>query len=216
MIWAWERPEDLGTLGADIGVAFLAQTITVSGVEIAVEPRRQPLRVGHSTPLLAVTRIESAALATWPLTSKDASDVALLIARTAKTPRVVGIQIDFDATPAQRHFYRELVTDLRRQLAPSVAVSATALASWCAGDRWLQGLQVDEVVPALFRMGPTNQWFRDVGVANTWSEAACRHAAGISLDEPIRLRVQGRRIYAFNPRPWTAASVLQVRTLVTP
>jgi hypothetical protein len=90
VIWAWERPEDLGTLGSDIGVAFLAQTITASGAEIAVEPRRQPLRVGDSTVLVAVTRIESAALAWWPLTSKDASDVAFLIARTAKTPRVAG------------------------------------------------------------------------------------------------------------------------------
>lgn len=218
MVWAWERPEDFRALELDsaIGVAFLAQTITTSRGELRIEPRRQPLKLGPATPLVAVTRIEATALTSWPLTSADASDMARAIARTATTPRVAGIQIDFDATPSQRDFYRELVTALRRQIAPSVAISATALASWCAGDRWLRGLDVDEIVPALFRMGPTNQGFRTAGVANAWSEPACRHAVGISLDEPVTVHARRRRVYVFSPKPWSGASLARARTLVLP
>jgi len=29
VLWAWERPEDLRSAGSDVGVAFLAQTITL-------------------------------------------------------------------------------------------------------------------------------------------------------------------------------------------
>jgi hypothetical protein len=38
-IWAWERPEDLPDLDRGIGVAFLAQTITVAGDHFRVSPR---------------------------------------------------------------------------------------------------------------------------------------------------------------------------------
>ena len=30
-VWAWERPEDLRDLDREIGVAFLAQTISITG-----------------------------------------------------------------------------------------------------------------------------------------------------------------------------------------
>jgi len=58
ILWAWERPEDLRGLGADTGVAFLAQTITIAGDRLSVVTRRQPLRVSPSATLVAVTRIE--------------------------------------------------------------------------------------------------------------------------------------------------------------
>jgi hypothetical protein len=45
VLWAWERPEDLRQIDDDIGVAFLAQTITVSGERLTLHPRLQPLRV---------------------------------------------------------------------------------------------------------------------------------------------------------------------------
>src|SRR3989442_11847646 len=59
MLWAWERPLDLRGLDADVGVAFLAQTITIAGDRVDREPRRQPLRVSPAARLLAVTRIET-------------------------------------------------------------------------------------------------------------------------------------------------------------
>ena len=60
MLWAWERPEDLR--GADprtAGVAFLARTLYLSGDNVGVRPRLQPLRVAAGTPLVAVVRIET-------------------------------------------------------------------------------------------------------------------------------------------------------------
>jgi hypothetical protein len=35
VLWAWERPEDLRALDPDTGVAFLAQTITLTPVRAA-------------------------------------------------------------------------------------------------------------------------------------------------------------------------------------
>jgi hypothetical protein len=212
VLWAWERPEDLRTLDADVGVAFLAQTISVRDDGFSVDPRRQPLRVAPSAHLVAVTRIEAGPLSRL-LSTDDAGQVALLIARTARLPQVVGVQIDFDATLSQRRFYRELADDLRSRLGPHTPISVTALASWCVDDRWLRVLPVDEIVPALFRMGPTNQVFRDVGASGDWTAEECRSAVGTSLDEPLVLQPRKRRVYVFTPKPWTVASIVQARRL---
>lgn len=60
ILWAWERPEDLRFLNTDkVGVAFLAQTLTLTGNEINTKPRPQPLNVTPQTTLIAVTRIET-------------------------------------------------------------------------------------------------------------------------------------------------------------
>jgi hypothetical protein len=63
----------------------------------------------------------------------------------------------------------------------------------------------------LFRMGPVNTPY--VGLARSPSTAAaeCRAALGTSLDEPLRVRAAGRRLYVFNAAPWTRASVAQAR-----
>ncbi len=88
----------------------------------------------------------------------------------------------------------------------------TALASWCADDRWLSGLPVDEIVPMLFRMGPANEAFRDLARSSRTAQPECRQAVGTSLDEPLDLARDHRRVYAFNPRSWTAASVHEAQT----
>lgn len=68
-LWAWERPEDLRFVGAEggVGVAFLAETIEIGAegsgkgdLGVVMRPRRQPLRVDETTPLMAVVRIETA------------------------------------------------------------------------------------------------------------------------------------------------------------
>jgi len=60
IVWAWERPEDLRFLEAKkFGVAFLAQTLFVTGDGIDPKPRRQPLQVNPGTYMIAVTRIET-------------------------------------------------------------------------------------------------------------------------------------------------------------
>jgi hypothetical protein len=205
MLWAWERPEDLRGLDRRVGVAFLAQTIRVAANGFDLDPRRQPLRVSPDTALLAVTRIE-----TSPASRPDHVDLnglASTIARTANLPRVAGVQIDFDAVVSERRFYTDLLRRVRPKLGPAVPLSITALASWCADDAWLAGLPVDEVVPMLFRLGPSNEAFRGFARSAREAQPACRRAIGTSLDEQLELVRDGRRVYVFSPKAWTSARV---------
>jgi hypothetical protein len=215
MLWAWERPEDLRALGPDVGVAFLAQTVTLDGDRIHIRPRMQRLRVDGTTTLVAVTRIENSAVPAFPALLTDA--LAEAIARTASAPQVAGVQIDFDAAASQRALYRAVVERLRARLAPDVALSITALASWCVGDAWLAGLPIDEAVPMLFRMGPFNAPYALIAQAQRhWAGQApsrreCGAAIGVSLDEPRVIEPSRRRVYVFNPRPWTERTVADAR-----
>jgi hypothetical protein len=63
------------------------------------------------------------------------------------------VQLDTEAKPSQRVFYRSLVQDLRTALPQRIKLSVTALAWWCRAPAWLDGLAADEVVPMFFRMG---------------------------------------------------------------
>lgn len=214
VLWAWERPEDLRGLGPDTGVAFLAQTIAIAGDRFTVAPRLQPLRVSPSTTLIAVTRIEVAASSALSLTSDHVHALAVAVSRSARLPRVRGVQIDFDAAASERAFYRDLLRQLRAEIDPEAALSVTALASWCEGDDWLRGLPIDEAVPMLFRMGTVDQPFRELGRSGDWNAIGCRGALGVSLDEQFVVRSRGRRMYVFSPKPWTDAAVLQARQVM--
>lgn len=209
VLWAWERPEDLRGLRADVGVAFLAQTVTIAQGRFLVLPRRQPLRVSTGTVLIAVTRIETGSTAGFPPAPDQVDAIAAVVAKSAELPRVRGVQVDFDAVASERQFYRDLLDRLRKRMSPDVALSITALASWCEGDRWLHGLPIDEAVPMLFRMGPVNDPFLRLGESAEWSAAVCRGAVGVSLDEPLAFRSGRRRVYVFSPKPWSEGTVLE-------
>ena len=202
MLWAWERPEDLRGLDPSIGVAFLSQTITLVGDRVSLQPRRQPLRVSPTARLMAVTRIETPPEGGEPVPTAI-EPIATLIARTQTAPRVVAVQIDFDARASERSFYRTLLKAVRQKIGGETPLSITALASWCVGDRWLSDVPIDEAVPMLFRMGPSDGVYREL--ASTPSDGAeiCRGALGVSLDEPLRVGRAGRRLYVFSPRAWT-------------
>jgi len=124
------------------------------------------------------------------------------------------VQIDYDARLGERTFYRLLLHGVRRAIG-RIPLSMTALASWCAGDRWLAQLPVDEIVPALFRMG-ISEPYRRIASSPSASAAECRRAVGISLDEPLDVRASGRRVYVFSPTAWNAASVASARAHVHP
>jgi len=213
MLWAWERPTDLQGLRPDTGVAFLFQTLIVQSGEFTIEPRRNPLHVAAHTPLVAVTRIESGGHAA-DVSAAGLASMAAAIAHTARLPRVTGIQIDFDAAATERGFYRQLLHGVRRELGDGVHLSMTALASWCAGDRWLDALPVDETVPMLFRLGPVNEPYAGLARSSAAAAPPCRAAIGTSLDEPLRIRSASRRVYVFNPAPWTAASVARASEIL--
>jgi uncharacterized protein DUF3142 len=214
MLWAWERPEDLRGIGADTGVAFLAQTITVAGERLSIFRRKQPLRVSPATSLVAVTRIEIEPLGQLSLKPDQLPGLVSVVASTARLPRVRGVQVDFDATTSERPFYRNLLRGLRAAINRDLPLSITALASWCEGDDWLAGLPIDEAVPMLFRMGPVDEPFRQLARSGRWNAAPCRGSVGLSLDERFDLPSNGRRLYVFNPVPWNDSALADARRQV--
>ncbi|HKP70005.1 MAG TPA: hypothetical protein VJV05_12025 [Pyrinomonadaceae bacterium] len=218
LVWAWERPENLeGIDTTKVGVAFLAQTLTLSGDDVRVEPRRQPLNVRPGTKLVAVTRIEARKKAGGQiaLSEKQREKIVTLVSRTLELPDIIAVQIDYDVVVSEREFYRKLLNELRSKLPDDVPLSITSLASFCLGDRWLDGLPIDEAIPMIFRMGSDDreikQHFESGGDVR---EPLCRASYGISLDEPFKMQFDsGRRIYVFNDRPWNDADLRAVANL---
>ena len=201
ILWAWERPENLTFLDPQkTGVAFLAKTITLRDGRTVVKPRLQPLQLARDTKLIAVVRIETdhATLSSAQL-QQTAHEISLLSG-------VSVVQIDFDATVSERDFYRKLLQRVRRELSPSVRLSITALASWCAGDNWIADLPVDEAVPMLFRMGVERRQFqRRLESGQTFETSICRNSAGVSTDERVSVPAVNR-LYIFNPEAWSKDS----------
>jgi hypothetical protein len=194
IVWAWERPERLDFIDTNrVGVAFLAKTLRLQGDRVFAKPRLQPLALTPGTKLIAVVRIESdhPALSATQL-QKTADEIS-------KLPATSVVQIDFDATVSEREFYRNLLSEVRQRLPVSTSLSITALASWCAGDNWLDDLPIDEAVPMLFRMGV------DKGLRR-FDSAVCRNAAGVATDEPLTAP-NVDRLYIFNPNPWSRDSL---------
>jgi hypothetical protein len=227
VLWAWERPESL--LFADsrqIGVAFLAESIFLDQQPV-LRPRLQPLSVSRNTPLIAVVRLEATPRAPGTPGGTYTATVAQWIANTAREPQVQAVQIDFDATRSQRAFYRALLAQVRPLLPTATTLSITALGSWCLGDDWLGGLPIDEAVPMLFRMGADRQnILRALATGDDFREPLCRISIGVSTDEPwpavpgasgfATAGWPGRRVYVFNPHPWTKASFEAVLGKLTP
>ncbi len=197
MLWAWERPEHLGYIDpARAGVAYLARTVSWRDGQVASEPRLQPLEVPPGTALMTVVRLESAGP---PL--PDAAAIVQEILKDANDPRTQALELDFDARASERQWYRDVLRRVRSGLYPSKELTITALASWCLGDPWLRGLPAADAVPMLFRMGAGQP--REIG---EFPVPLCRSSVGISTDEVPYAVPHGRRLFVFNPRPWTEAA----------
>ena len=208
-LWAWERPVDLSFINPNhVGVAVLARTIRLRSNEIVVRPRLQPLDLPEGAMVIAVARVESDVRTKPSLSTEQRDKLVEAIAEMSRLPNLAGIQIDFDATRSERDFYRSLITDVRRRVAPDLRLSITALASWCADDDWLSDLPIDEAVPMLFRMGMDRRRFQD-GLADgqQFSSVKCQDSYGISTDEPVQNLKSSKRFYVFSPDAWTESSV---------
>jgi hypothetical protein len=203
-LWAWQRPEDVRFAGADVPVAYLAATARIDGRGFESVGRRQPLRTAAGAASWPVVRVEVTRRTTADDLTVHRRALAAVIDTVARADRRV--QIDFDARRSERAFYRDLLRDVRRTVPRGTFLSITALASWCLDDRWLDGIDVDEAVPMLFRMGPGTHEVRALlGSGRDFSAPICRGSYGLSSDElssdlPLR---RGRRVYLFHPRPWS-------------
>jgi hypothetical protein len=218
MLWAWERPEDISSFSDsdNVGVAFLAATINISSINVNVHRRHQPLLYAPHHYLMPVVRIETDRK-NPPIFSDD--QVNLLVAQImqiAPDPNSHGLQIDFDATKGQRDSYKRLLTKLRKSLPLEMPLSITAIASWCAGDYWLNDLPVDEVVPMYFDMGVSEsvrwqyyQYISDNAQLIGTTKCKCNSALGLSTSEAVPLKAsqyRNKRVYFFSTHPWQGLS----------
>ena len=215
ILWAWERPEKLDFVDKDkAGVAFLAKTLYLRGERVVSRPRLQPLTLSPGTKVIAVARIETTvrnAAEPASLSSAQMESAVRDIAQLAQLPDVVAVQVDFDARTSERAFYTDLLTNLRRALPRTTALSITALASWCKGDNWLDNLPIDEAVPMLFRMGvDRSQIVSGLASGESFSSPLCRQSSGISTDETLPYAPATERVYIFNPNPWSPNSFEKV------
>ena len=159
-----------------MAVAYVVQTITLRGATVRIDPRPRPQRDSPSSGVIAVTSIDVPAGAAVDLSEGQLEQLAYAIADTAEIPLVGDVQVDFDATIAQRCFYRDLIHRVRALLPAEVPLSMTAIASWCMDDDWVSDLPIEEVVP-MIRMG--HEWRAAAKRARAEGRAAegpCRNA----------------------------------------
>lgn len=207
-LWAWEVPERLDFIDPQhIAVAYLDQTVYV-GQTVRVRPRLQPMQVPAGTRVSAVVRIEMHAVA--HASPEIQAQLVSALLRSARRPGISALQVDFDAVQSQQAFYADVLKQLRREMPSRMPLFVTALASWCAYDRWLTGLPVDEAVPMLFRMGKEQNLFRSPERGPLVREPLCAHSLGVSADEPWPKELKNKRLYVFDPRPWTPESLARV------
>ena len=203
--WTWNRDEDLRFLPPGAGIAAVQ-------LSIELEDRQVRVRANHGTWLaptnafvLPVVHID--AFERWrpALDAAQEDAVVATIVSIGGQSRAGAVQVDFEAAPGQRAFYRRVLARVRERL-PSAWVSITALASWCVDDRWTSDLPVDDVVAMAFRLGrDAPAYRREIGSLARWPAADCT-STGIAADE-ARLRLPtSRSLFLFSPRPWTAAT----------
>jgi len=206
ILWAWEHPQDLRFIDPHkVGVAFLIGTLYLKGDNAIVRPRFQPLKVPEGTLLIAVVRIEPGRFEKPSFSSDQCAKAVSKIIELTNCPGIAALQIDFDTTVSQRAFCRRLLSELKRELA--MPVSITALASWCIWDDWISELPIDEAVPMLFRMGQDHhQIILCLKKRKDFRVPIARHSVGISTDEPIFWLPKNRKIYIFHPGPWSCAA----------
>ena len=213
ILWAWERNENLRFIDTGkFGVAYLSQTIFLTGEDVILRPRRQPLKVKPETYLIAVTRIETNPIS-LKLNDKQLTQTADLIIKSSERKELAGIQIDFDVKVSERNFYRRLLSIVRNKLPDDKKLSITSLASFCTEDKWFKDLPVDEAIPMLFDLGiDKNKIIADLQKGKDFSEKLCQKSYGFAVYEPYDQIDfdKNRKRYFFNSRAWTISDLKEI------
>ncbi|WP_158747151.1 hypothetical protein [Acidisphaera sp. L21] len=207
VLWAWERTEVLNTMPLSFDVAAVVGFIRLEGGTVTVaRGRRFPLmlREGAHQPT-GVVHIEIDQ--TRPLLWTEGLRAEVVGAVLAFMRPYAAVQVDMEVRDSQRVALLDVLRGVRAGRPPGTTLSMTALASWCDTEHWLAAAPVDEIVPMLFRMGPSGARLQDkLARGGDFGEPWCRQALGISTDTPVAIP-QGRRVYVFNPHPWDAGAV---------
>jgi hypothetical protein len=212
VVWAWERPEDLRFLPHDVEVAALSGFIELRGDDLAARGRRFPLRASPGQVSTSVVHVQISRKVPLNWTPELRARTAAAVVALAGHIPARRVQIDFEVRGSERQTLIDLVGDVKRALPSGVALSMTALASWCQTEDWVGRAGADEVAPMLFRMGPRGEAIRSsLAAGGDFGDPACRRALAVSVDSPLIRAPTGRRIYLFNPRSWTQRDFERVR-----
>lgn len=205
LVWAWERPEDLRWLPLDVGVAYVASSVLLQGEDAQVYRRASALLLAPGASRVPVLHVDMSWRRPPALNAAQSRRVADELLRLAAQANRKVVQLDFEVRRSQRPFLARTIDAIRARLDPSIALSVTALASWCLDDYWLHEIAADEVVPMAFRMGPSQHALRARLLhQGGFTRARCGAAIGFSSDEPMMAVREGRRYY-FSPQAWSAA-----------
>lgn len=202
--WMWDGAALPQPLPAEI--APVVQQILFRGTQVLVRPGHPPRNLPASVRFTPVVHVEMSVVR--PPVGFDAHEPIVVdaVVRAARRSTSGWVQLDLEAHPSQRAFYRRLVADVRAALPPSMRLSVTALAWWCRSDAWLDALPADEVVPMFFRMARDGPAMRTLLVdAPGRLHPRCRgEAVGYSLQEPFPAGSTPayRRTYWFDNRHW--------------
>lgn len=215
ILWAWERPEDLRWITPDFAIAYVAVSISLEDDKVLLSPRQNSLKVNAKTKLIPIVHVDPSFRHPPTLSAKQHQVIVEQVLAFAKTSNTNVVQLDFEVRRSQRRFLQEVVTDIRQQLPPKIALSITALASWCAGDYWLDAMPADEIVPMVFRMGVDDLLIRKMlNEKNRFPHRRCQAAIGFSIDEAATDTTSKRR-YFFSPTAWKASDQETLRLRLT-
>ena len=216
VLWAWERPEDLRFAGPGVEIAAMTGFVVVSGNRVWARGRRFPLEVNPAARRIALVHVQIDRRRPLVMSGELRRVLTAAVLAYARPPGFSAVQIDFEVRASERPVLLNLLRDVRAALPESVPLSITALASWCETEDWLRDAPVDEVVPMLFRMGPAGEdiW---AGLGDgDFKEPECRSAAGLSTDSRIGRLKRGRRVYLFDPKPWTPRAFADILRRLSP
>lgn len=201
--WLWDQAQL--PAWSEQHAALLDRHILLSADTIRTRAGRH-LSLAAPTRVTPVLHVEVSTV--HPPSNIEASRAAIVAAMLQAAAHSTSgrVQLDMEAKPSQRVFYRALVRDVRAALPPRIALSVTALGWWCRSPAWLDGLAADEVVPMFFRMGKDSAALRKVVEHTPQSlHPSCRGgSAGFSPQEPFPAQVTGRysRTYWFDYHAW--------------
>lgn len=186
--------------------AVLQRHILLTGNDILLRPRKRWPALPSSTLVTPVLHVEVSTVNPPVNIEKSRAIIVSALLDAAARSTSGWVQLDMEAKPSQRLFYRSLVRDLRTALPPQIKLSVTALAWWCRSPAWLDDLAADEVVPMFFRMGKDSAAMRAIlEQSPTTLHASCRaRSAGFSPQEPVTRAVSQRyaKQYWFDRYAW--------------
>ncbi len=231
-IWAWDRFDDLSFLKGDTSVTSYAGTFYLRDNRSIFRPRIKDLVCPKETERIPSFRIESVTKLDSEYEDSAIEGICQTIKQYFRTHSDCQkmVQLDFDASQSERDLYRKLLTKLRQTLTSTqytsdVKISITALASWCLKDKWMQNLDVDEIVIMLFSLGQDKEEVLTLLKDNNLDTGnKAKTAIGISANEPKTneaLKILGiiddaSKVYIFQSLPWTKNRFVAITNEVIP